>query len=68
MGQKALTLRCLEDRDMAVQFEESESKEGTPCIFVSDSESDEGVLLTDAQVNEVIEFLEDWRVRQTGKS
>jgi len=63
---RGITLACVEDPDLELQVEEDESSEGTPGLIFTVGDSDDGVLLTDFKVNAMIEWLEEWRIRQAG--
>lgn len=65
---RALTLSCVENADLELLVEEDESAEGTSGIMFSVGDNDEGVLLLDGDVDTLVEWLEEWRVRQKGKS
>lgn len=58
----------MSDEDMDLQVEEDESDEGTPGLMFVTGGQDEGTLLKDEKVGDLIEFLEDWRTRQAGRA
>ena len=63
-----LRLVCVEDEDMALNVEEQESNDGAPAVFVGIGDEEEGILLSDRNVNKLIEWLENWRVGNKGKA
>jgi hypothetical protein len=63
-----LILKCIEDEDMALNVEEQESNDGAPAVFFGVGDEEEGVLLSDRSVNQLIEWLESWRVKNKGKA
>ena len=65
---RGIRLTCVSDEDMDLQVEEDESDEGTRGLMFTTGDQDEGVLLPDGKVGALLEFLEDWRVRQASES
>lgn len=63
---RGISLACIEDSELELQVQEQNSEEGTPGVLIAVGDIDEGVLLLDDNVNRLIEWLEEWRVRQAG--
>jgi hypothetical protein len=63
---RSISLACIEDSELELQVQEQESDEGTAGVLVAVGDIDEGVLLLDDNVKRLIEWLEEWRVRQAG--
>ena len=58
-----LTLKCLEDDDLELEVEEQDALDGAPAVLFTVGGDVEGVLLSDRSVAKLIDYLEDWRVK-----